>query len=378
MNQNKRHISDIETRTDRLTRILGGSGERPEGEDLKVIRKIARLADEPDFGAEEAYAGLMAKITKRSEKKRKRRLFFAYATSVAALLVLGVFVGIRLVERSAFDRQEAIAKVGANKWLPAQDQNVRLTLNNGQVIDVSLQDLPGRSTNDIKEIEETMQTESVLAYNTLVVPKGRDYRLTLDDGTVLRINSDSQVRFPTEFTSGERRVSVDFGEVFFTVFHDEKRPFIVETRGGEVQVLGTVFNLNAYPELPVTTTLVSGRVRVHHDSESTTLVPGKEAVFTTNGISVREADMQKTLAWMTGEFIFDDLSLANIVNQLERWYDVDMMFEVMSLKEIRFTGVIDKKYTLDEVLDILTKTSEVEFDASNPSLIKIRKKMNKL
>lgn len=373
-------ISDLETRADRLMRILQGSGERPSFKELSVLRKIARMSEEEDFGRDDAYARLISEIGVREEKKRRQRLFFSYAASIAALLVVGFFVGKGFWQKSGLDYSgDLLARQQLHKWTPSDEHNVRLTLNTGLVIDVSKDRLENQSTDDIRTIEKSIEAESVTAYNTLVVPRGRDYKITLDDGTVLTINSDTQVRFPTAFDSSERRIVVDYGEVFLRVAREEKRPFIVEAGGGEVKVLGTSFNVNAYPELPVTTTLISGKVSITRGTERAVLQPGNMAVFSGGaGVEVRKADTSQVLAWMTGEFIFEDLPLSNIVTQLERWYDVEMTLEEMSLGGIRFTGVINKKYSLIEVLDIISKTSDVEFDTSNASVIKVRKKIGNL
>ena len=378
MKSNTPKRTNIQERTDRLMRLIEGSAERPpEGADLEVLRKIARLSEEPDFEEEEAYERLTSEIGERNRRARRRRLYFSYAASVAAVILVTLFAAVRLWQKEDFAAKETA--LSAKAVLPAPDErNVRLTLQNGQIIDVSRDALPGQSADDIKAIEKEMEIGSVSALNTLVVPRGRDYELTLDDGTVLTINSDTQVRFPTEFSGSERRVSVDYGEVFFRVKHDEKHPFIVETGGGEVSVLGTTFNVNAYPEVPVTTTLISGKVGVTKAGKTALLDPGKEAVFGKDGgLEVRTADTAKVLAWMTGQFVFEDYPLSLIAAQLERWYDVELTFEEMALREIRFTGIFEKSYTLDEVLDLITKTSEVEFDTTNASNIRIRKKSTK-
>ena len=379
MNSNTPKRTNIQERTDRLIRLLSGSEERPSKSDLELLRKIARFSEEPDFEENEAYERLSSKIAERTRRERLRRLYLSYAVSAAAILVVGFFIAVRLWQREDFSSKETVASAEA-KLSPAPDEhNVRLTLQNGRIIDVSRKGaLRNRSAEDIKAIERDMKIGSVTALNTLVVPRGRDYELTLDDGTVLTINSDSQVRFPTEFEGEERRIVVDYGEVFFRVTHDEKHPFIVETGDGEVRVLGTTFNINAYPEVPIVATLISGSVDVSRSGQKELLVPGKEAVFSADGgLEVRKADTAKVLAWMTGQFVFEDYPLSLIANQLERWYDVELTFEEMALRDIRFTGVFEKSYSLEEVLDLITKTSEVAFDTTNPSVIKIRKKTTK-
>src|SRR5690606_19289052 len=121
---------------------------------------------------------------------------------------------------------------------------------------------------------DDMPAETVrLQFNTLVVPKGNFYKLTLEDGTLVWVNASSQLKFPVKFKHDERRVILA-GEAYFEVAHDAQRPFFVESRGSEVKVLGTHFNINAYSH-NVRTTLSSGKVQVSHSGNIIVLEPGE-------------------------------------------------------------------------------------------------------
>lgn len=152
-----------------------------------------------------------------------------------------------------------------------------------------------------------------LEYNEIVVPRGGEYSLTLADGTVMRLNSDTRVRFPNTFAGEERRVFL-VGEAYFEVARDTSRPFLVEFSEGVVQVLGTHFNVKARREQSAFATLVSGKVKVSSGKDSVVLKPGEycEIKAGNRQLSVHEADMMSVLAWKNGEFVFKDASLEHV------------------------------------------------------------------
>ena len=203
-----------------------------------------------------------------------------------------------------------------------------------------------------------------LEYNTIVVPRKGEYRVALADGSTVHLNSESELRFPVSFAGGERRVYLK-GEGYFEVASDTMRPFVVETGGTEVRVLGTRFNVNAYGESgAIRTTLVDGSVRVsdRETGRSVTLVPGWQAEWRHGELVTREVNVDAVVAWIDGKFYFEEgATLEEITEQLRRWYDIDFFFTSERVKHFMFAGVIKKGYTANEIFSIIEKTTGVQF-----------------
>ncbi|HVK50012.1 MAG TPA: FecR domain-containing protein, partial [Pseudobacter sp.] len=209
---------------------------------------------------------------------------------------------------------------------------------------------------------------SQLQYNTMSTPKGRQYQLTLPDGTKVWLNAASSVKYPTVFTGNERNVSIS-GEVYFEVAKKSSQPFRVAVdRKLTIDVLGTSFNVNAYPdETTLYTTLIDGAVRVTGSKagNSQVLKPAQQAVLA-NGESIsvnNNVDTDKVLAWKNGVFNFEGASLADVMKQIERWYDIEVVYE-KGIPDIKFWGKITKDVPLSGMLIALEKT-KVHFKMEN-------------
>ncbi len=202
-----------------------------------------------------------------------------------------------------------------------------------------------------------------VTYNTLTTPRGGTYQLTLPDGTRVWLNAASSITYPTAFTRPDRKVTIT-GEAYFEVAKNAAKPFIVNITGREqVTVLGTSFNINAYPdEEAIKTTLLDGSVRVHNDSAGgagLTLLPGNQAVLIpgTPMFIATNANLARVMAWRNGLFAFSNADLPAVMRQLSRWYNVDVKYEGTIPKDkYQFNGKIGKSLTLDQVLKILTRT----------------------
>ena len=193
-----------------------------------------------------------------------------------------------------------------------------------------------------------------VVYNTMNTPKGRQYQLTLSDNTKVWLNAGSSIRFPTVFTGKERLVEIT-GEAYFEVAENRNMPFRVNADNrSEVEVLGTHFNVNAYKdETTVNTTLLEGSVRVRRSSsEAVTLKPGEQAIVADKIKVDNEADIDKVMAWKNGLFNFEGASLQEVMKQLERWYEIEVVFEG-KVPDIQFGGMLSKGLTLNQLLDVL-------------------------
>lgn len=213
----------------------------------------------------------------------------------------------------------------------------------------------------IEQRDMTASNESV--FNTLVVPSGGQYNIVLPDGTVVWMNAESSLRYPTSFSTTTREVEL-IGEAYFSVKQavttsQSQIPFIVKTPDYRIEVLGTEFNVNAYrDEQSVSTTLVSGHVNIvllKHDGTDTppiTLLPSQQATLEGGKIKIVEVDVLTATAWKDGFFYFSNTDLYTLIRQFSRWYDVDVIYEEGVENDV-FFGKISRKYTLSEALKVL-------------------------
>lgn len=220
---------------------------------------------------------------------------------------------------------------------------------------------------------EPQQKEGAVAYNSIATPKGRQFSILLPDGSRAWLNAESSLRYPTAFSGNERRVQVS-GEVYFEVAHNADMPFRVSIGAGtEVEVLGTSFNVNAYTnEKAIYTTLLEGKVKMKSAGKGELLLrPGQQArlpVSNANGIALEtEVDTDKVMAWKNGLFNFDGAGIEEVMRQLERWYDIEVVYE-KGIPDIIFGGKLRKDVSLSGVLKSLEE-SEVHFRMEGRRLI---------
>ena len=212
-----------------------------------------------------------------------------------------------------------------------------------------------------------VESPGVVMYNTLSTPKGRQYHIQLPDGTEVWLNAASSIHYPTVFNGAERVVDIT-GEAYFEVAKDAARPFKVKIgQGAEIDVLGTHFNINAYSNEPaITTTLLEGSVRFNDQL----LRPGQQTQFdqASRELTVQnDVETGQVVAWKNGRFDFNDMGLKQTMHQLERWYDIDVVYE-KDIPDIRFYGKMTKNIPLSDLLIILEK-SKVHFQMEGRKLI---------
>lgn len=368
---NRRHSYDEATQdcADRILRIIEGSGDIPSDGDMRILCRMAALSEEDEYDESRGYARLLSTLKRRRMSRRLKRVIKPISTA-AAILVAGLFIFSQYFDLTG--RKEVVVEEEVAVSKPQNLNGVLLTLRNGNVINMTDTPEDEQSTDDIKALEQASEIVPISDYNTIVVPRRRDYRLYLDDGSLLTFNSDTKVRFPNEFTSSERRIIVDYGEVFVQVMRDEQRPFIVEVKGSEIEVLGTSFNIHAYPESNVTTTLVTGKVRFRRGPQSVDITPGKQVIVDAQShLMVQDVNVEDVMAWVRGYFVFDNMPLGKIMTHIERWYGFKAEFDSPELANFAFTGVMDKRDNMDYILELLRQTTDIEFYCTDDYVIHI-------
>ncbi|GEP98905.1 FecR family protein [Chitinophaga cymbidii] len=221
----------------------------------------------------------------------------------------------------------------------AQQNGTRVVLQNGQLA----YDRSGESSGQI-------------AYNTMKTPRGRQFSVMLPDGTLVWLNAASSIRYPTVFNGKNRTVEVT-GEAYFEVTANASQPFIVQVKDRmSVEVLGTHFNVNSYEDKEVIrTTLLQGSVNVNATTGSRLLLkPSQQALLRQNGVLDLDPhpDIDQVMAWKNGIFYFVDAELPEIMEQLARWYDVEVRYE-LGVKTQYFSGKMQRNIQLSEALFVL-------------------------
>lgn len=219
-----------------------------------------------------------------------------------------------------------------------------------------------------------------VAFNTLVNPRGSQVvDLLLSDGTHLWLNAGSSVQFPVVFRGNTRKVVIT-GEAYFEVAHDASRQFVVEANGVQTEVFGTHFNINAYDDEDATrVTLLEGRVRVvSPNGESLMIRPGEQAVQSA-GLALRlkrGVDVAEVMAWKNQMFRFHDTNIRSIMNEVARWYDVDINYQggLAAFANLNFGGSMSRQKNVSELLRRLEATEAVRFQVSGRKIDVIRLK----
>ena len=214
--------------------------------------------------------------------------------------------------------------------------------------------------------EESETTEM----HTLLIPRGGEFHMELADGTQVWLNSESKLTYPARFTGGTREVAME-GEVCFQVAKNEAQPFIVRTGGMAVTVLGTVFNVDAYPDNGrIATTLVEGKVEIQAGDEKQTLLPDQQAVLEKGkGIEVKKVYAEDYISWIGGVFHFTEASLEEIMQKLSRWYNFEFFFANADVKDAHFTLNIRRYENVSDILSKIEKTGRAHFNINGRTVV---------
>jgi len=297
-----------------------------------------------------------------------------YTAAAMILLLAGSVAYIAYKNRrTPVSKTEApVTALNLVKSIPPGSHSAQLVLSNGKVVGLGvagaqkIREVNGTAVenalNILKYASAGVNLKGNDCYNSVITPRGGEYQLLLSDGTRVWLNAASSIRYPVCFTGKERRVTL-VGEAYFEIAKGANQPFIVTTRQTEITVLGTSFNIKAYPdESEDKTSLVEGSVKVSAGTSDALLQPGREAVVARGaGIKVSSANLEEALAWKNGMFVFQSESLESIARKLSRWYNVDMIFGDPELRHIRFTGRLRRYDNMNSLLDIIEATSRVTF-----------------
>lgn len=284
--------------------------------------------------------------------------------TVAAALITFAFIGYYLYKSfNPASEEQKLTSIYGDDVAPGGNR-ATITLSDGTVIalDENQSGIIATGTELSYADGEKLLDASEVKYATLNTPRGGQYKLTLPDGTIVLLNAESSLTYPTIFTDKQRKVELK-GEAFFDVKENKEQPFVVATEQQEVTVTGTTFNINAYRDSKSTvTTLVTGSVNVTSNSNSTIarLKPGQQATLSNGTIKTKEVDTHIATGWTDGVFVFKYTTLAEILPQLERWYDIQV--DINPIPNEEFYAEINRNMPLSTVLKAIEKTSTVRFE----------------
>lgn len=329
---------------------------------------------------------------KRAWKNIERSIVFRKRTPIylkyAAILIIPLTIAGILIFNYKDNSLHIGSVVAESIPIKSGTQKARLVLASGNTIDlqgsnsIPSNSLPGVNISNINNnlsLKSLQNNDVPITPNTIVVPRGGEYSITLEDGTKVWLNSESTLTFPNIFRDKTRKVYLE-GEAYFEVAPKKGSPFVVEMKtGAEVMVLGTKFNINAYGnENSILTTLVEGSVKVSafynngsDNNVSHTLIPGQQSELNSNGeFFIKIVNTDQFIAWTQGRFVFEKDNLDNILRQLSRWYDVSVSFENDSLKYYHFTGDLPRYDNIDIILEMLKDVcNKVEFNLKRREII---------
>ena len=209
-------------------------------------------------------------------------------------------------------------------------------------------------------ISNSDNSSQSISYNTIETPAGGQYQINLPDGSKVWLNSASSLRYPVRFVGKERRVEIS-GEAYFEVAHNSRMPFKVANASQTVEVLGTHFNIMAYPdETSTKTTLLQGSVKIIKENKSIIISPGQQTRVKDGNIDVVNVDVNEATAWKDGYFMFKSEDIQSIMRQISRWYNLEVTYQG-NFPEKVFGGKISRSRNVSEVLEILESTGSIHF-----------------
>lgn len=221
------------------------------------------------------------------------------------------------------------------------------------------------------DINEKNLTASNASYNKISTPKGGTYAVLLTDGTKVWLNASSSLKFPLVFSTNERVIEIS-GEAYIEVASVANKPFFVKSGDQTIQVLGTKFNVEAYPEDRfIKTTLLQGKVKIKNKFQQTLLKPGEQTIADKEQpteLIKKQVDIEEAIAWKNDVFMFSNEPIESIMKKIARWYDVEVVYNG-NIKGKRFAGDISRMSNVEDVLKIMELTGTIQFKVEGRRII---------
>lgn len=352
-------------------RLLQDPAVRRRFEELGQPERLRDVFEDSRFSSEQAFERFMQQTGTRQSDMCRRVIY--RVVGVAAVVALAVSLWAVWPAASDADQPSSV-----EAFAPGTVEGT-LVLADGREVEIgnggsALLGISGSDVNvsykdgclfyqaTTQQTSGRLDSRKVENYNQFIIPSGAENTLLLSDGTRVRLNAESKLIYPEVFV-GKNRVVFLEGEAYFDVAPDVSHPFVVQTRVGDIEVLGTRFNVNIYPEDTVClATLVEGRVAVSLLSTADRLLlsPGQQAVFSNTHVETREVNLEEYVGWVDGIYTFHNKKLRDIMKTFERWYNIHVVYEDVSLADIPYTGSVKRYESIRPFLEALQLTTDLQ------------------
>ncbi|WP_299556345.1 FecR family protein [Seonamhaeicola sp.] len=340
-----------------------------------------------EFLDEESKNELNNRIMNSARKYRKNRIrskAILYS-SVASFIVFGFslwFYSIEKQENNAVIKNTANDHSGVNT-----SSEIKLILSNNEEVEVKSENASIVYSNNGQTLKinnsyknlQLSDNEGAVGYNTVLVPYGRTAQLTMVDRSKVWLNAGTKFTYPTRFINNRREVFLE-GEAIFEVSHQKESPFyVVGNHNHIIKVLGTTFNVSSYPDDNyINTALVNGSVEISYGENPKTqkIIPGTLAVYKKeqNTIVTEQADLKPHMSWRDGLLMFKKNDLKYIMKRISRHYNTPIHMEAYQNNNLTYSGTLDIKKDLVEVMDVLKEIANFDYKITNNKIEILTKK----
>lgn len=372
------------------------AGEASLEEEQRLLNFYGSFQKQPQFDQDIDQIGdnifdrIQETINPVEDDQYSYRFYYLKSISIAAMILLAITTGIYFYSNREIAEPEHFAEIDVRNDIAPGYNKAILTLADGSKI--SLDDAAngllasqgniaitktenGQIVYENNNIDRTKFMANRSVTNTIQTPKGGKYQVRLPDGSKVWLNSASTLSYPTTFAGNERKVQLK-GEAYFEISPNKNIPFRVQSGNQIVEVLGTHFNINSYDDEDyVKTTLLEGSVKVILNSKPNVisntrlLKPGEQSLTKSSrsDIRIENADTEKAIAWKNGYFKFRNTPIKEIMREIERWYDVELVYEG-KMPTDEFTGFISNDVKISAVLKIMEESGGVKFTVKGKKL----------
>lgn len=310
--------------------------------------------------------------------RAKRFSYLKIAATILIILSVGVYFLWEQTNEDDYLFSQSYPKDQVPVLLLTDGSRIQLDKNNSEVVVIDEMDaIQINKDSIVKGISSSKGELERNRLNEVKVPYGTKTKLELSDGTIVWLNAGSRLAFPSEFKGSNRTVHLE-GEGYFEVAHDRDAPFFVKTKKMKVSVLGTKFNVSAYPsDKVVETVLIEGSVSLKtHDgllAKNLVMKPSQKATFNLehNEVEVAyESDIEKYISWKDGVFQFSNEDLSRVLRKIERYYNVDIKYDDRIIETaLPVSGKLDIGYDVDTVMTILSHVARINYERSDNQII---------
>ena len=305
------------------------------------------------------------KVEPRLKSKSNNRFYRLLPYAEILILCIGIITFLRT------NSPQTNIPVSLHKNI--SNPTVRLVMEDGNTLELNTTDSSQRLEHeDFKSdgkqlVYKHTESSGSPRFHLLQVPRGGEYALVLADGTRVWLNAETELSYPSYFSGKDRRVKLK-GEAYFEVTADTSMPFIVETKHLQINVLGTSFNISAYPDESHHATLAKGKIKAIYEEKQVILSPGEQALLTDSGMIVHAVDIATYTSWKERRFVFKNKPLQEVARDLERWYNVRLTIR-QDAQPIRLTANLPKYENIEKILHIIENIARVKCETNDQEII---------